>query len=145
MIEEDNYFMSIAIKEAKKAYKRDEIPVGAIVVSNDKQVIGKAYNSKDKKNVVINHAEILAIIKANKKMKNWRLKGATLYTTLEPCDMCKEVIKEAKVEKVIYAAEREKKNGEKNFYQINDEKLISICQKMMKSKFNEIRDNNDAK
>ena len=79
----DEYFMSLAIKEAKKAFKKDEIPVGAVIVYKGK-VISKAYNKKNKSNRVKDHAEILAIDKANKRLRNWRLEDCEIYITLEP-------------------------------------------------------------
>ena len=94
-------FMKEALKEAKKAYEKREIPVGAIIVKNGK-VIAKAYNLKETKQTALAHAEILAIQKANKKMKNWRLAGCDMYITLEPCDMCKEIIKQSRIDNVYY-------------------------------------------
>ena len=67
----DNYFMNLAFKEAKKAFKKNEIPVGCIIIKNNK-IISRAYNKKEKNNKTIDHAEIIAITKANKKMKNCR-------------------------------------------------------------------------
>ena len=97
----DDKFMNIAIKEAKKAYKSDNVPVGAIIVKDNK-VISKAYNTKNSKNVAINHAEILSIIKASKKLHTWRLNDCIMYVTLEPCPMCMGAIVEARISKVVY-------------------------------------------
>ena len=88
MIKNDEYYMNLAYKEALKAYKIDEIPVGAIVVDKSGKIIGKGYNKKEKKNNAIYHAEVEAIIKATKKVKNWRLNNCIIYVTLFPCDMC---------------------------------------------------------
>lgn len=96
-----NKYVEIIIKEAKKAYNKGEIPVGCIVVKENK-VISKAYNTKQKKHKCINHAEILAITKAEKKLKDWRLDNCELYVTLEPCKMCLEVIRQARIKKVYY-------------------------------------------
>lgn len=80
-------FMKIALEEAKKALKKDEVPVGAVIVQNGK-VIAKAHNLKETKCDTTNHAEILAIQKASKKLKKWRLTDCEMYVTLEPCSMC---------------------------------------------------------
>ena len=80
-------WMKEAIKEAKKAYDKLEIPVGAVIVKDNK-IIARAHNLKETKQSAIAHAEILAIQKANKKLDNWRLLDCDMYVTLEPCDMC---------------------------------------------------------
>ena len=92
-------FMNIALLEAKKAFKKEEIPVGCVIVKNNK-IISKAYNKKNKTNRIIDHAEIIAITKANKKLKNWRLEGCDLYVTLEPCPMCASAIEQARINNV---------------------------------------------
>lgn len=95
-------FMNEAIRQAKKAFDKDEVPVGAVIVKDNK-IIARAYNSKEKFDCVINHAEIIAIIKASKKLKNWRLKDCDVYVTFEPCPMCASAIKQARISNV-YAA-----------------------------------------
>ena len=80
-------YMNLALKEAKKAYKKGEIPIGAVIVKHGK-VIAKAHNLKEHHNLSTAHAEILVINKANKKVKNWRLNECELYVTVEPCMMC---------------------------------------------------------
>jgi tRNA(adenine34) deaminase len=142
MEKNDDYYMKLAIKEAKKAYRKDEIPVGAVIYSIDEdRIIAKGHNERDSKNIVIKHAEISAIIKANKVMNNWRLPNTILYTTLEPCDMCMSIIKEAKVEKVIYGAYGKNKKTEKNIFQIGNDRIIKECENLVKNKFIEIRNN----
>lgn len=97
--------IDVIIKEMNKllykAKKEDEVPVGAIIVKNNK-IISKAYNKTNKTNDILSHAEINAIRKASKKINNWRLDDCTLYISLEPCDMCKEVIKKSRINNVIY-------------------------------------------
>ena len=80
-------FMKSALKEAKKAFDIEEIPVGAVIVKDGK-IIARAHNSKETSNNACNHAEILAIQKACKKLNAWRLIGCEMYVTLEPCPMC---------------------------------------------------------
>ncbi|MBE6148768.1 MAG: nucleoside deaminase [Firmicutes bacterium] len=109
------------LKEATKAYKNDEIPVGCAIVKDGK-IISSAHNTKQKSHICINHAEILAIIKAEKKTKDWRLDDCELYVTLEPCDMCMEVIRQARIKKVNYLLESKFVN-EKN--KVIDKKKIA--------------------
>ena len=90
------------LKLSDKAYKRNEMPVSAILVDSKGKIISKAYNKKNIKKNVLYHAEILCLIKAFKKMRRWNLNDCTLYVTLEPCNMCKEVIEEARINKVFY-------------------------------------------
>ena len=96
----DIYYMKLALKEAKKAFIKGEIPIGAIIVKNN-EVISKGYNLKESKNNVIKHAEIVAIEKACAKLKNWRLNDCILYVTMFPCPMCASAINQARISKVI--------------------------------------------
>lgn len=96
-------FMREALKEAMVAYKKDEVPVGSIVVMNN-QIIGRGHNQVIARNSVIAHAEILAMNSASNLLGNYRLKGATLYSTLEPCHMCAKAIVDARIDKVFFAA-----------------------------------------
>lgn len=98
-----NKYMEYAIEEAKKALKKDEVPIGAVIVCNGK-VIGKGYNQRNKKKNSLMHAEMIAINKACKKMKDWRLENCEIYVTLEPCPMCAGAIANARISKVFYAS-----------------------------------------
>lgn len=95
-------YMNIALNEALKGYKNGEIPVGAVIVKNDK-VISKAHNLKEKNKCAIEHAEIIAIRKASSKLKNWRLENCDMYVTLEPCPMCASAIKQSRISNVYSA------------------------------------------
>lgn len=141
-----NEFMEIAIKEAEKAYKKNEVPVGAVIVKNNK-VIAKSYNKREKKQNVIKHAEINAIEKACKKLKTWRLEECEIYTTLEPCLMCCGAIEQARIKRIYYAASSpsfgQVENNNKVFqnntkieiYKIdNEEKAVKLLQNFFKSK-----------
>lgn len=101
--------MSLALKEAKKAEKIDEVPIGCIIVVDDK-VVARGFNHREKKNLVISHAEIEAITKANKKFNDWRFENADLYVTLEPCIMCAGAIIQCRFRNVYFGA-RDFKGG----------------------------------
>lgn len=92
-----------ALKEAKKAYSKKEVPVGAIIVKENK-IIARAHNLRETKKNVLAHAEILCINKACKKLKSWRLDGCTMYVTLYPCQMCLGAIKQSRIENVFFGA-----------------------------------------
>ena len=100
-------FFELAIKEAQKAAKEDEVPVGAVIVVGD-EVVAKAHSLMEKKQSATAHAEILAIEKACKKLKSWRLDGAEMYVTVEPCAMCAGAIANARIKKVYFGAYEEK-------------------------------------
>ena len=102
-------FMQEALKEAKKAYKKLEIPVGAVIVKNG-EIIAKAHNIKEEKKDTTKHAEIIAIQKASKKLESWRLNDCELYVTLEPCPMCAGAIIQSRIKKV-YIGTLDEKTG----------------------------------
>lgn len=95
-------FMEEAIRLAEKAYQKNEVPIGAVIVKNDK-IISKAYNNRECTQQAINHAEIIAIKKACKKLKSWRLNDCDIYVTLEPCSMCAGAILNARLNSVHIA------------------------------------------
>lgn len=105
----NNEYMNLALNEAKKAYKKLEVPIGAVIVKDGK-IIAKAHNLREKKQSSLAHAEILAIKKACEKLESWRLDGAELYVTLEPCAMCAGAITQARIKKV-YLGAKDEKNG----------------------------------
>lgn len=94
-------FMKEALKEAKKAYDKLEVPVGAVIVKDGK-IIARAHNVKEEKKDTTKHAEILAISKASKKLDSWRLTDCEMYVTLEPCPMCAGALIRVKNKKSIY-------------------------------------------
>ncbi len=101
--------MEQALKEAKKAYKKLEVPVGAIIVKDGK-IIARAHNQKETKADTTKHAEILAIQKASKKLNSWRLIDCEMYVTLEPCTMCAGAIINSRIKKV-YIGTMDEKTG----------------------------------
>ncbi len=100
-------FMEIALQEAEKSFEYDDVPVGAVIVKEGK-IIAKTHNKREKNKMVTHHAEILAIEKACKKLKTWRLDDCMLYVTLEPCLMCYGAILQSRISKVIYATSSDK-------------------------------------
>ena len=106
---EKEKYMKEAIKEAIKAYKIEEVPVGAIIVKDGK-IIARAHNKKETKKNATSHAEILAIQKACKKLESWRLTDCEMYVTLEPCSMCAGACIGARIKK-IYIGTMDLKTG----------------------------------
>ena len=98
-----SYYMSLALKEAEKAVAEDEVPVGAVIVCDDK-VIARAHNRRDGLNMTYAHAEMLAINKANKKLGSWRMPECDIYITLEPCIMCMGAIIQSRIRNIYYGA-----------------------------------------
>jgi tRNA(adenine34) deaminase len=135
--------INIIIKEAEKAYKKGDIPVGCAIVKEGK-IVSKAYNLKENKGMATYHAEILAINKACKKLKTWHLDDCILYTTMEPCVMCSGAIIQSRIKKIVYILENESfgniKNNEyfkKNKYEIvkiEDQRALDLMQNFFKNK-----------
>ena len=137
-------YMQIAIKEAKKAAKRGDVPVGAVIVYKNK-IVAKSHNKKQLRRNSLKHAELLVINKACKKLKTWHLDECTIYVTLEPCMMCTGAIIESRIKKIYYATKSDKygslnKITEKNKtkMQINEgickKESIDILKKFFKEK-----------
>ena len=106
---EHEHFMKEALKEAKKAYKKGEVPIGAVIVYRNK-IISRGYNLRESKKNSLLHAEIIAINKACRKLKSWRLDECDLYVTLEPCPMCAGAIIESRIKNIFFGA-KEPKSG----------------------------------
>lgn len=103
----ENKYLETLIKLSKKAAKKNDVPVAALIVDNQTgKIISKAYNTRNITQKTLNHAEIIAIQKANKKISLWRLNKCTLYVTIEPCEMCKAIIKESRIFQVYYLLEK---------------------------------------
>ena len=112
-----NKYMQQALVQAKIAFEKDEVPVGAVIVREDK-VIAKAYNKREKKQNALYHAELLAIDKACKKLKTFRLTDCELYVTLEPCPMCAGAIINARLKKVVFGAYDQKRGCVGSIYNL---------------------------
>ena len=122
-----------------KEYKREEIKnvvIPAIIVKNN-QIISKGYNKIEKNNDSTNHAEIIAIKKASKKLKNWRLYNCDMYITLEPCEMCKGAIKNSRIKNVYYIISRENYKNYNSFFQkcsFKEKEYLELLQGFFKNK-----------
>ena len=134
-------YIKLAIKEAKKAYKYGDIPVGCIIIKNNK-IISKAYNKKEKNQIATYHAEILAINKACKKLKTWHLDECILISTMEPCEMCTGAIIQSRIKNIIYLVSNENfgnieknqifKNKKYKIKKIYNEEIINLLKKFFK-------------
>ena len=103
MLDKKIKYMKLALLEAKKAEKEDEVPIGCVIVKNDR-VISRGHNRREKRNDVTSHAEIEAIRKANKKLGDWQLIDCDLYVTIEPCMMCMGAIIQSHIRNVYYGS-----------------------------------------
>ena len=149
-MQEKEKFMKQSLKEAKKAYKKLEVPVGAIIVKDGK-IIARAHNQKETKFDTTKHAEILAIQKASKKLGSWRLIDCDMYVTLEPCSMCAGAIINSRIKNVYIGASDEKTGAVgsvlylfedyKFNHKVNFEKgiLEEDCKKVLQDFFKELR------
>lgn len=103
-LKNDIKYMGQALMEAQIAFDKEEVPIGALIVSSDMEILAKAHNYKEKKFNPCGHAEIIVIKKASQKLKNWRLLGCTLYVTLEPCLMCLAAMVQARIDRLVFGA-----------------------------------------
>ena len=135
-----NKYCEILLKLAKKAYFKNEVPISALIVCGGK-VISKYYNQKNIKQNALYHAEIMCIHKACKKLKKWNLSDCEMYITLEPCNMCKNAIQEARIKKVYYIVSKGNtysyydKTKYEQMYVQNDKTYINL----LKTFFKQIR------
>jgi len=104
-VKSDEQFMQLALGEARAASSINEVPVGAVIVGADQQILSKAHNLKESTQNPVAHAEIVAIEAACKKTGSWRLSDTTLYVTLEPCAMCMGAVINARIKRVVFGAD----------------------------------------
>ena len=143
-------FMKEALKEAKKAYDKLEVPVGAVIVKDGK-IIARAYNLKETKFDTTKHAEILAIQKASKKLNSWRLIDCEMYVTLEPCSMCAGALINSRIKKVYIGASDQKTGAVGSVFNLLEDYtfnhkveyekgvLQDECESILKEFFKELR------
>ncbi len=123
-MKDDSYWMGIALREAKKAGDRGEIPIGAVVVRAG-TIIGRGYNLRESRQDPVAHAELIAIRQAARKERNWRLTGTTLYVTLEPCPMCMGAILLARIDKVVFGCYDPKGGAAGSLYDLSDDPRLN--------------------
>ena len=152
----DEKYMKEAIRQAKKAAAIGEVPIGCIIVYEDK-IIGRGYNRRMVDHTVLAHAEILAMKKACKKMGDWRLEGCTMYITLEPCPMCAGAIVQARIPRVVIGSMNSKagcagsvldmlhEDGFNHQAEVETGVLGEECSRMMKDFFKELREEGKRK
>lgn len=151
--DKDIHYMKLAINQAKKAYKLSEVPIGCIIVHDDK-IIGRGYNRRNTDKTTLGHAEITAIKKASKAIGDWRLEDCTMYVTLEPCQMCAGAIVQARIPRVVIGSMNPKAGCAGSIINILDIPsfnhqaditrgvLEDECSRMLTSFFKELRELN---
>ena len=156
MLSQDEKYMKEAIRQAKKAYALEEVPIGCVIVYEGK-IIGRGYNRRTKDKNPLAHAEMIAMKKASKKMNDWRLENCTMYVTLEPCQMCAGAIVQARIKKVVMGCMNPKAgcagsilnllNIEQFNHQVEQETgvLGEECSSLMKQFFKELREKQKEK
>ena len=137
----DEHFMMKALMLATAAANEDEVPVGAIIVKEDK-IIAEAYNKKEQTKLITSHAEILALEEACKKLKSWRLKGCTLFVTLEPCLMCAGAIYQTRIDRVVFGCRDPKGGALGSLYSIHGDTRLnhnfSVTEGILKTQCSEV-------
>ena len=148
---QDEKYMREAIRQAKKAYALEEVPIGCVIVYEDK-IIGRGYNRRTVDKNTLAHAELIAIKKASKKLNDWRLEDCTMYVTLEPCQMCSGAIVQARIPRVVVGCMNPKAGCAGSILNLLDMKefnhqvdlttgvLEEECSGMMKQFFRELRE-----
>lgn len=132
--------MNLAINMAKFAYMRNEVPVGAIVVNCDNDMVTKGYNQKNSSKLITKHAEIIAIERMCKEIGDWRLSNCVLYVTLEPCLMCIGAIIESRIKKVVIGCNNSHNQDligilRKNNIEVVENVLSNDCSMILKDFF----------
>ncbi|MBI2413356.1 MAG: nucleoside deaminase [Deltaproteobacteria bacterium] len=120
----DTLFMGEALKDARKALKKGEVPIGAVLVVEGK-VVSRGHNERETKHDPSAHAELIAIRKASRKLGSWRLSGATLYVTLEPCLMCIGAIVLARIDRLVFGAFDPKAGAVGSLYDVSKDKRLN--------------------
>lgn len=155
---DDSFWMKKALALAEIAAKKGEVPVGAMIVnSTSNQIVSKAYNLREQLNSPLGHAELLAIHRAARKLKTWRLSGHTLYVTLEPCVMCSGAIIQSRIDRVVFGTSDPKSGAVQSLYQILSDSrlnhqtlytssiLAQDCADILKEFFKNLRKNKNQR
>ena len=155
-IDKDQQYMRLAIEEAKKAEQLGEVPIGAVIIHEDK-IIARAHNLREATQNAASHAELSAIQEANTAIGSWRLENTTLYVTLEPCPMCAGAILQSRIPRVVYGARDPKGGCVHSLYELlNDARfnheaevtegvLAEECGELLTNFFRAIRERKKAK
>ncbi|MCU6763752.1 tRNA-specific adenosine deaminase [uncultured Roseburia sp.] len=155
-MEKHEKYMKEAVRQAKKAWALDEVPIGCVIVCEDK-IIARGYNRRNTDKNTLAHAELLAIRKASRKLGDWRLEGCTMYVTLEPCQMCAGALVQSRISKVVIGSMNPKAGccgsvlnllqmGQFNHQvEVIRGVLEEICSDMLSSFFKELREKKKAK
>lgn len=123
--EDQIWLMDEALIEAEKAYRLDEVPIGAVIVDAKGTIISRAHNVKEKNHNPCGHAEVLAIIEASSKLNNWRLLDCSLFVTLEPCPMCLAAMVQARIENLFFGAYDSKGGAISLNYNLHQDKRLN--------------------
>ena len=137
-------YLKTLMKLAKRASTKNEVPVSAIIVKNDK-IISKAFNKREQSHNVLAHAEVIAIKKASKKLKTWRLFDCDLYVTLKPCSICENIIKQSRIRNVYYLIDKPDTKKEYNKTKFSKTNICTYEQMyglILKNFFQKKRDKN---
>ena len=124
IMKDDFYWMGIALREAKKASDRGEVPIGAVLVRDD-TVLGRGFNFREARHDPTAHAEMIAIRRAAGKEASWRLTNATLYVTLEPCLMCMGAMLLARIDRVVFGCHDPKGGAAGSLYDLSDDSRLN--------------------
>jgi len=123
-MEDDIKYMKMALAEARKAYQRAEVPIGAVVVCDD-QVVGRGFNLREQTQDPTSHAEMIALREAAANETSWRLEDCRLYVTLEPCPMCAGAILQSRIKRLVYGASDPKAGAVRSLYQLLDDERFN--------------------
>lgn len=122
----DEYYMGIALKQARQAEKLDEVPIGAVVVREGK-IVALGYNRREIDNDPAGHAEFIALKSASEALGVWRLSGCTVYVTLEPCLMCAGLMYQSRIDRCVYGASDPKAGALGSLYSVNSDERLNHC------------------
>jgi tRNA(adenine34) deaminase len=151
------WYMALALEQAELAYKVQEVPVGAVLISPSGEILSKQYNLKESQHNPIAHAEILSLIEAARKLQNWRLSDCILYVTLEPCPMCLTAMVQARIKQCVFGAYDLKGGALSLGYRLHQDKRLNHrfsviggikhfeCSKLLSQFFRERRSNYSLK
>lgn len=123
--QDDEYWMKMALELAQKASEKDEVPVGAVLIDSEGQKVSQGFNLRESLNTSLGHAEILALHRASKLKKSWRLPNTTLYVTLEPCLMCAGALLQSRVQRVVFGAYDPKGGALGTLYNVAQDKRLN--------------------